>query len=125
MPYFKSFDLLYIHIPKTGGMSIEEYFYNKCNIVRGPENISGWNLSNTPKIRFPNNRSLQHLTYQEICQYEEFFDFKHVNINNTTILVSVRNPYERVLSDLSWNNKIQNIDNLDETTLYNIIYNYL
>jgi hypothetical protein len=124
MPYFKSLDLLYIHIPKTGGMSIEEYFYNKCNIVRGPENISGWNLSNTPKIRFPNNRSLQHLTYQEICQYEDYFDFKKIN-NNITLLVSVRNPYKRVLSDLCWNNKIQNIDNLDETTLYNIIYNYL
>jgi hypothetical protein len=125
MPYFKSLDLLYIHIPKTGGMSIEEYFYNKCNIIRGPENISGWYLKTDPKQRFPNNRSLQHLTYQEICQNEEFFDYKNVNINNTTILVSVRNPYERIISDLFWGGKIQNTDNLNEEMLYEMIYNYL
>jgi hypothetical protein len=124
MPYFKPLNLLYIHVPKTGGMSIEEYFYNKCNIIRGPENISGWYLKTDPKQRFSNNRSLQHLTYQEIIQYQEFFDFNNDD-NNTTKIISIRNPYERIISDLFWRKKLQNVDNLNEEFLYELIYNYL
>jgi hypothetical protein len=125
MPYFKPLDLLYIHVPKTGGMSIEEYFYNKCKLTRGERNISGWYLNKEKRIRFPNNRSLQHITYKEIIQYQEYFDYKHHEINNTTILVSVRNPFERLISDLFWGNKIQNVEDLDEELMYDIIYKYL
>jgi hypothetical protein len=125
MPYFKPLNLLYIHIPKTGGMSIEEYFYKKCNLVRCDKNISGWYLNKEQKIRYPNNRSLQHLTYEEINHYQQYFDYTQNDSNNTTILVSVRNPYERIMSDLFWGNKIQNIDELDEELLYEIIYKYL
>jgi len=123
MPYFKSLNLLYIHIPKTGGMSIEEYFYNKHQISRGPRNISGWYLSHEPKIRFPNNRSLQHLSYQEICEYQDYFDFK--KNNDSDILVSVRNPFERIISDLFWSKKLQITEDLDKDLIYEIIYRYL
>ena len=34
MPYFKKINLLFIHIPKTGGTSIENYFYKKYDIER-------------------------------------------------------------------------------------------
>jgi 23S rRNA A1618 N6-methylase RlmF len=125
MPYYKPLNLIYIHIPKTGGMSIEEYFYKKCNLTRGEKNIYGWYLNREKRIRFPNDRSLQHLTYQEIIHYQQYFDYKHDEINNTTILVSVRNPFERIISDLFWGNKIKNVDELDEELLYDIIYNYL
>ena len=39
MPYFKENKLLLIHIPKTGGTSIEKYFSQKYNIKLGPENL--------------------------------------------------------------------------------------
>ena len=32
MPYFKEIDLLFIHIPKTGGSLIENYFYTKLSL---------------------------------------------------------------------------------------------
>lgn len=34
MPYFKNdtINILFIHIPKTGGTSLEEYFSSKFNI---------------------------------------------------------------------------------------------
>jgi len=109
MPYFKPLNLLYIHVPKTGGMSIEEYFYNKCKMIRGEKNIYGWYLDREKRIRVPDNRTLQHFTYQEICKEQKYFDFSDIlgEINNTTILVSVRNPFERIMSDLFWGNKIQ------------------
>jgi hypothetical protein len=35
MPYFNTPDIniLFIHIPKTGGSSVEEYFFAKYNIA--------------------------------------------------------------------------------------------
>ena len=39
MPYFKQNKILLIHIPKTGGTSIEKYFANKSKIKLGPNNL--------------------------------------------------------------------------------------
>ena len=39
MPYFKENKVLLIHIPKTGGTSIEKYFANKNRIKLGPNNL--------------------------------------------------------------------------------------
>ena len=36
MPYFKQNKVLLIHIPKTGGTSIEKYFANKNGIKLNP-----------------------------------------------------------------------------------------
>jgi len=94
MPYYKEGNILFIHIPKTGGSSLETYFENiytqtcfgfdKKNIL--PENI--------------NNISLQHLTYNTIYKYRDILD---VSFNEKlNIITIVRNPYDRIISDLFW-----------------------
>ena len=39
MPYFKENRVLLIHIPKTGGTSIEKYFANKNKLTLGPNQL--------------------------------------------------------------------------------------
>ena len=49
------------------------------------------------------NSSLQHMTYQTIEINKDFFD---VNMTDVEIITIVRNPYERIISDLFWYGKI-------------------
>jgi len=116
MPYFKDIDTLYLHIPKTGGMSIEYYFYRLCNIgERNTSNLYGWYLNMESHIRVPDERTLQHFTYAEIVgeQYADFFP-KEIAKQETRIVVSVRNPYDRMVSEIFWNKCIP-FDRLDPT----------
>ena len=93
MPYFhnKDVNLLFIHIPKTGGSSLETYFSKKFNM---PLNDS--TLFNTVK-RFK-GVSFQHQTYQSLITYPQIF--KIDNSHNLKILTVVRSPYHRLISDL-------------------------
>lgn len=96
MPYFKDINLLYIHIPKTGGTSIEKYFYKDTR-----QTISSLYSRNLkPFINYIqiNNHSLQHCTYLEIYENKEYFGIKFDE--KLVILASVRNPYARIISDL-------------------------
>lgn len=122
MPYFKTeeIDLYYIHIPKTGGSSIEKYFYRKFGIIPSWQNGFGYSYSNMDnvlrvmmgKVVGCNNTSeeysydtivgkghtLQHLTYDTIRKYgSALFG---VDMSNTTFLATIRNPYERIISDM-------------------------
>ena len=92
MPYFhnKDVNLLFIHIPKTGGSSLETYFSKKFNM---PLNDS--TLFNTVK-RFK-GVSFQHQTYQSLITYPQIFK---IDYNNLKILTVVRCPYHRLISDL-------------------------
>ena len=90
MPYFKNENILLIHIPKTGGSSVEKYFCDKYNI-----NLTIDNLYSNSDLRL-NNHSLQHSTYSEIKSYLFF----NINFNNIKIITVVRNPYDRIISDL-------------------------
>jgi len=108
MPFFKDIQTLYLHVPKTGGTSIETFFYNKVgNPEKNAHNLYGWYLNRPDRIRVPDERSLQHFTYKEIVS-EEFASYfpKSVSDTNTRIIVSVRHPYERIVSELYWNKKI-------------------
>jgi hypothetical protein len=93
MPYFKNenMNLLFIHIPKTGGSSIEEYFKRKFNFILNEES-----LFTAFGKRF-NGISYQHQTYIDIYDNREFFK---INFNNIKIMAIVRNPYDRIVSDL-------------------------
>ena len=105
MPYCADKNLLFIHIPKTGGSSIEKYLkikdINNKNLYSGRTN----NILPTEKLK---NIPLQHLTYQTIYKYR---DLLNVDFNETLkIFTVVRNPYTRMISDLSFNQLIKKGD---------------
>ena len=93
MPYYKNKNLLFIHIPKTGGTVIEDEIKNvyKQTIYSGYTN----NILDSPYNKF----SLQHQFYTILYKYQDKLD---INFNNIKIFSVVRNPYDRIISDLLW-----------------------
>lgn len=148
MPYYKKNDinLLFIHIPKTGGTSVETYFSVKYNIplektsLMSTQFLSVFNencvelsdkysnfLKNMPKqYMFDENNncgkthSLQHCTYKELLMYKEQFA---IDFNNINIVSIVRNPYTRILSDLFYFNLINT--NSQPEQIYDVIVKYI
>lgn len=111
MPFFKQSNILYLHVPKTGGMSIEEYFFTKYNIEKNENSVYGWYLDRPNRIRVPNERSLQHFTYEEILENNAFFDIDFSL--KPKIIMSIRNPFDRIISEMFWNQRI-NVDSTPE-----------
>ena len=112
MPYYKDKNILFIHIPKTGGTIIEN------NIKKHTSQTLYSGFSNT-LLDFPyNKKSLQHQFYTIIYKFRDKLD---VNFNNIKIFSVVRNPYDRIISDLFWFNLIKK----DFTTkqVYDVIKN--
>ncbi len=114
MPYFKNNDinLLFIHIPKTGGTTIEEYLYPKYNI---PKNVKSLWLHG-PLF----NHSYQHCSYNEIMDNKKKLGIDEKNLK---IFAVVRNPYTRLISELFYRNLINKNNNKNE--VYVTIKNYL
>jgi hypothetical protein len=121
MPYFNNDDinLLFIHIPKTGGTSLEIYFSSKFNIKLNEKSL--FNVyPNKNTLTSNTNSSLQHLTYNQIIKNEKVLN---IDFNNIKIITIVRNPYERIISDLFWYKLIDS--NTSKDKVFNIINNYL
>jgi hypothetical protein len=114
MPYFPQLNILLIHIPKTGGTSIEKYFENITNIKLSKINLYS---SNNEKLY---GHTLQHLTYNEIYSIK---DITNIDINNINIISIIRNPYERIISELFFQNMI-NINSNYNDVAYNL-YKYI
>jgi len=123
MPYFKNnnVNILFIHIPKTGGSSIEVYFSKKFNIPLNNKSLFTF-ISGETKLdeNITLNSSLQHITYNQIVKYNKIFN---VDFSNIKIISVVRNPYERIISDLFHFSKI-NVNTSKEET-FHIINKYL
>jgi hypothetical protein len=117
MPYFKNnnINLLFIHIPKTGGSSIEEYFKRKFNIKLDEDS-----LFTAVGERF-NNVSYQHQTYLDLYNNKNIFK---INYNNLKIITVVRNPYDRIVSDLFFL-KLINLDSNPTQIFFTIRDKYL
>lgn len=193
MPYFKENKLLLIHIPKTGGTSIEKYFSQKYNIKLGPENLyfsyyektindeitkyrKKWKqvlikrkkeldkqsslmkkvlsfssvdslesidrkdipeLQHLKKIRLSKElqHSLQHFTWVEMQRYKDIlFDNEELrevvsdnpyNRNEYEILTVVRNPYDRIVSELIFRGIINNENILRPKVVFQKIKHFL
>lgn len=97
MPYFKKINTLFIHIPKTGGTSVENYFYSKYNIKK-----TFSTLFSTLQFTI-NNHSFQHSTYLELFNNKEYLE---IDFDNIKIFTIVRRPYDRIISDLFFFNLI-------------------
>ena len=97
MPYFNNgCNILFIHIPKTGGTSVEKYLSNKYKVALDANNLYTCGS-------YDNNVSLQHQSLNYLLQNAEQF---HINIINMTIITIVRNPYHRIISELFYSNII-------------------
>ena len=118
MPYFnnKDINLLFIHIPKTGGTSLETYFKLKYNIPLN--NNSLWDFSTDENIKI--DSSLQHITYKQMVQNNNILN---IDFNNIKIISIVRNPYDRIVSDLFYNKLIT--PRTTQKDVFNIITKYL
>ena len=94
MPINPELKICFIHIPKTGGTSIETLIPNIH-----PNNLIGiepWKKQNSNyDTLFGNN--LQHLTFNEIIKLKP-----EVINENYFIFTAVRNPYDRLISLISW-----------------------
>jgi hypothetical protein len=123
MPYFfnNNINLLLIHIPKTGGTSLEKYFSMKYNIPLNNKSIFGFldeEIKKNNNIDIP--ISLTHYTYTNIMLHKNFFN---INDNNIEIIAIVRNPYDRIISDLFYNKLINISSTKDE--VFNAIHFFL
>ena len=103
MPYYQNKNILFIHIPKTGGTSIENFFFKKFNVVPCFQSLhsDGQALKEIPY-------SLQHSTFNDIKTNNKYFN---INFNNLTIISSVRNPYDRIISHLFFKKLIKKDEN--------------
>ena len=112
MPYYKKQNLLFIHIPKTGGTVIEN-----CIKKKTPQTLFS-SLTNS-LLDFPyNKKSLQHQFYTTIYKFRDKLD---VNFDNIKIFSVVRNPYDRIISDLLWWKLIKKDFTAEQ--VYNVIKN--
>jgi len=120
MPYFKNNDInvLFVHIPKTGGTSCENFFSSKFNIPLNTNSLYGFKYDK--KLMPDINSSLQHITYNQMVQYSKVLN---IDFDNIKIFTIVRNPYERVVSDLFFKKMINIKSNKNE--VFNKITEYL
>lgn len=123
MPYFKNNDvnIIFIHIPKTGGTSIEEYFSARFNIPFNNKSLFGF-IDNETKSRenMIINSTLQHITYKQMIKYNKVFN---IDFHNSKIITVVRNPYERIISDFFFHSLI-NV-NTTKKEVFNLMQKYL
>lgn len=122
MPYIKDANILFIHIPKTAGTSIEKYFSKKYSIRFDPKSLFGFLAKDViiPE-QFDRTISLQHQTYTTIVKFKKELG---IDINDSTkIITIVRNPYTRLVSDLFYNKLIKKETNPIE--VYRIILDYI
>lgn len=116
-------NILFIHIPKCGGTSIERFLDIKSRWptrsfeeLYGPHYIqrNNPNLNRSGKARYFIYLHLQHLTIQQMYRFK-LYDPKKADY----IFTVVRNPYTRMISDYYWND-----NNKNHSTFYKFLLFY-
>jgi hypothetical protein len=123
MPYFYNNDIniLFIHIPKTGGSSVEVYLSKKYNIKLNLKSL--WDMKKINyNFKFDHDKiSPQHQIYNTLFKYRNEFN---INFNdNLKIITIVRNPYDRIISDFFWSRLIT--INSTKEEVFKIMYKYV
>ena len=106
-------DIFFIHIPKTGGMSVTNLFYIKLNMKFGYY----YYIKN--KEYLGDSKSLELLDknylflYNKISKWHipfSFFNKKYQNelLNKFKLFAIVRNPYDRIISIYGYGIKVYN-----------------
>lgn len=122
MPYYPNLNLLFIHIPKTGGSVIEDALQKKnikSTLIQRGQPVAG--ICNHLLDHPYKYNSLQHQFYSTIYTFR---DKLNVNFENIRVFSVVRNPYDRIISDLIWL-KLVNIDASPQKVFDVIKNNYL
>jgi len=99
--------IAFIHIPKTGGTSIETMLM----INKERHFFSPFPLPNL----IPSNKTPQHFTYLELKQ-----NLPILFLNNAHKFAFVRNPWDRFVSEYSW--RKQRYQNLSHRRKKNLFY---
>ena len=91
--------LIYVHVPKTGGVSIEEYLLDYFNYSRSIFNFTdglGYLNFNTANNGFRTQYPCMHYPLKDILKQAKDYNVD----NNWTIFSVVRNPYYKLISEL-------------------------
>jgi hypothetical protein len=112
MPYYPEANILFIHIPKTGGTVIEQEIskqFEQTLYSQVPNDV----------LDFPyDSTSLQHQYYTTLHTFQ---DKVNVDFDNAKVFSVVRNPYTRIISDLFWLDLIKK--NFTANQVYDVIKN--
>lgn len=92
MPVYHAHRAIHIHIPKTGGTSIEKYFGQR------------YNIKNTyPKFLWGHDHEKKLILHHLTCQQMLNLNYINPNIFNQYYKFAiVRNPYDRLVSEYHW-----------------------
>lgn len=90
MPIFLKNNILFIHIPKNGGTSIENFMLRNC------DRMDLWMRSNKKDFCF--FHSEQHCTYKELIKTKKLKP-------ELKIFSVIRHPVNRVISEYNWLDK--------------------
>ena len=104
--------ILFIHIPKTGGSSIECYL-NRTKLFK--ETLMSYHCPitnheiNTEYVNiFPekglNEVPIQHQSFKVLLEYQQLLKFNESEVD--LFFSVVRNPYDKIISELFWRKNI-------------------
>ena len=102
MPISHDLKIIFIHIPKTGGGTIE-----KSLGIFGEDNNGSLKVNYDILYGKENDKLLQHLTLQNIenIKQNEFDKYRKISF--------VRNPYDRMVSEYLWRSQIYGVKKIE------------